>query len=735
VTRGNSARAVAGPRLRTLAVPTALIIVALLPASATANHSLKELVSTGPSGGNGPQSATFNAASQDGTRVFVSTDEALAPTDTDAATDVYERSNGVTTLVSVGDQPGTGNNAVFVAASPDGSHVLFKTADQLLAADTDGTEDLYERAGGTTTLFPSDAAAATSSASDYTVCPTLPAPIPCYSQNGSKLFFSTAKQLVGGDTDSGADVYERSAGSLSLLSTGPNGGNGPNGNALAGFTPDGLHVYFHSNESLVIADTDAVTDVYERTGGTTTLISTGPDGGNGANFAAFSGATPDGAHVFFVTIESLVAADTDTGCPGVTPCQDVYERTGSTTSLVSVGPGATNGPFTAEFSGVSNDGARAFFRTGEQLVSEDSDTAADVYERSGGTTTLVSTGSLPCSGGCSNATFGGLTPDGARVWFETAEPLEGNDGDIRRDVYERSGGATTLVSTGTGTPCCSDLFFHAASQNGTRVFFGTSSSSFERFAGDTTTLVSNGSFKAASLDGQRAFVQTSQALVGTDTDGVQDVYSWRVLPYAAPESASPLHVSLVPVFRQCGTLSNPTDSEHSPPLAVRSCDSPVTAAVAHMGAQASAYARIVSLPGDPQTATDEADVTIDANLTDVRTGSITGADYNPSPTADLTLATRWRLSDNASGPDQSVAATTTDFDFPVTINCVNTTDPGLGAGCGVLTSANAALPGAIKENKGSVIQAFRLRVNDAGPNGVVGDGDDALFAQQGVYIP
>ena len=51
----------------------------------------------------------------------------------------------------------------------------------------------------------------------------------------------------------------------------------------------------------------------------TALVSTGPDGGNGAFNAVFRGASQDGTKVFFHTFESLVSGDTDSS-------QDVYER-------------------------------------------------------------------------------------------------------------------------------------------------------------------------------------------------------------------------------------------------------------------------------------------------------------------------------------------------------------------------------------------------------------------------
>ena len=70
-------------------------------------------------------------------------------------------------------------------------------------------------------------------------------------------------------------------------------------------------MFFETDEQLLAADTDSQTDVYERSGGTTTLVSTGPAGGNGAFFVAFGGVSADGTRVVFETDEQLVGADTD----------------------------------------------------------------------------------------------------------------------------------------------------------------------------------------------------------------------------------------------------------------------------------------------------------------------------------------------------------------------------------------------------------------------------------------
>ena len=60
------------------------------------------------------------------------------------------------------------------------------------------------------------------------------------------------------------------------------------------------------------ADTDTQIDLYEGSGGQTTLISTGPAGGNGPFEPSFEAVSTDGARVLFSTDESLISTDTDT---------------------------------------------------------------------------------------------------------------------------------------------------------------------------------------------------------------------------------------------------------------------------------------------------------------------------------------------------------------------------------------------------------------------------------------
>ncbi len=85
-------------------------------------------------------------------------------------------------------------------------------------------------------------------------------------------------------------------------------------------------------------DTDSGDDLYERSGGTTTQVSEGAINGNLAFEVCFFGASSDGLKVFFVTDEPLVSGDTD-------GYFDLYERSGGTTTQVSQGQMNGNGDF------------------------------------------------------------------------------------------------------------------------------------------------------------------------------------------------------------------------------------------------------------------------------------------------------------------------------------------------------------------------------------------------------
>lgn len=344
--------------------------------------------SCAPACGNGSQGAFFQQASENGEKIFLTTNEALAAGDEDAAVDIYERDLGTSTtqLVSTsGTCPAlpSGQNCdpTFRAASRDGSHVFFETRERISGQDTDASQDVYDWSGGTAALASIGVEGAGNGAFDVTYAGS--------SASGDAVYFETDEPLDRvADTDADKnDVYMRSGGTTTLISTGPTAVNGPEPAEFQWASPDGSTsaVFFSTAEPLVAEDEDEAQDVYMRSGGTTTLVSTGPEGGNGSGNAAFSQATPDGSRVFFLTPESLVAADADRQ-------EDVYERVGGETKLISTVAGGGNGEHPARLNAVSNDGTVAFFTTEERLLPEDPDNEDDIYARSGETTELVSGG-------------------------------------------------------------------------------------------------------------------------------------------------------------------------------------------------------------------------------------------------------------------------------------------------------------------------------------------------------
>ena len=73
----------------------------------------------------------------------------------------------------------------------------------------------------------------------------------------------------------------------------------------------------------------------------------------------------------------------------------MYERYGGGTSLLTSGTTGGNGAYDAIFRGVSADGKRVFFRTAEALVSADTDLTPDVYSANVPGTVTVQLNAMP----------------------------------------------------------------------------------------------------------------------------------------------------------------------------------------------------------------------------------------------------------------------------------------------------------------------------------------------------
>jgi hypothetical protein len=285
------------------------------------------------------------------------------------------------------------------------------------------------------------------------------------------------------------------------------------------------------------------------------------------------------------------------------------------------------------------------------------------------------------------------------------------------------------------------------SGNATVVWLSGSTGTFRIQAAQATNLGTFGTPVTLSDAGRDAFDADVAAEPGgavavwTRTDGAnfrieatdrRDVTAGYETP--ANNGAPSVSVSMVPVFRQCGTGAVPANGGHSPPLTIGgSCLPPVTLGTAHIGNQSVGSATLASAPGD---------MTYTANITDVRATNATGPDYNPNPGgADMGLDSRFRMTNlnNCSGVGctgpYTQAATTADITFPVLVDCVSNGDPLIGSTCSAATSLNAINPGNIRVAKHTVISLFRIIARDSGPDGVRGNSDDRQFSQQGFYVP
>lgn len=509
--------------------------------------------------------ASYKGSSVDGEIVFFETDEPVAPGDSDNKRDVYERSydaevgieSYVTREVSLG--PAGGNdayNALFEKASAAGNLVFFSTEESLVEADSDHRSDVYMRnltTGATTLVSVGEAACAPicgNGAHD--------AGFAAASADGSKVFFVTEERLSSTDSDNSVDLYVRDLASetTELVSAGssscaPACGNGAFTVALRGISADASHAYFTTAESLSNADTDTAVDIYSRnlSNETTTLVSQGGEGcapacGNGGQVPVFQASSSDGSKVFFTTDESLVGADGDTAT-------DIYARDlpSGPTTLISGGSSSTQ---TASFAAATPDGAHVFFTTAESLVAEDEDNANDVYEWTGGVRTLVT--SAECTSAC-GASFDAVSADASKVIFSTSEQLSLQDTDSSVDIYSQQvgGGEPVLVSRGTGCGSCgngaADARFDRASADVSRVVFTSSEvlSSDDGDAeddiyardvpGEETSLVTTSpsfcplkkgncgaTFVGASAEGSRVFFTTVERFTLEDGDNEVDVY-------------------------------------------------------------------------------------------------------------------------------------------------------------------------------------------------------------------
>ncbi|MBL9076735.1 MAG: PD40 domain-containing protein [Planctomycetes bacterium] len=368
-------------------------------------------------------------------------------------------------------------------------------------------------------------------------------------------FYSSAGNLVPGDTNARADVFVRDThtGTTTRVSV-ATGGAQANHDCLAPvISRDGRFVLFESSASnLVAGDGNGLTDVFvhDRLTGTTTCVSVSPAGTTG--FSGHSRAatiTDDGRFVAFHSgAQDLVAGDTNS-------VDDIFvrDRQTNTTTRVSVRSDGSQTFAPSTWAWISGDGTSIAFHSHDSLVPSDPWATPDMWVKN-----LV-TGSLTIASltllGTPAATAGsvlGMSPDGRLLLISSgANDLVANDLNPGGDYFVRDMllGTTELVSlTSTGGPVLGTQWSCAMSDDGRKVVFAATAANVvpgdtnavedafvrDRWLG-TVTRVSltatgaqcNNGTRIAVISGEGrhvAFTTSANNVVAGDTNGVLDVF-------------------------------------------------------------------------------------------------------------------------------------------------------------------------------------------------------------------
>ena len=228
--------------------------------------------------------------------------------------------SGTTRCASLGLRGAPGNGeSEYPALSADGRHVVFWShASDLVADDTNGTWDVFERdlASGVTRRVSIDSGGAQSQgdASCYERPPALSA------DGRFVAFVSQASDLVPGDTNGAYDVFVHDclSGGTLRVSVDSSGAQSDSRGSFEGYpslSADGRYVAFFSNaKNLVPGDTNIFGDafVHDCLTGATTRVSVSSAGLQAAQGGQAPTISADGRYVVFrSTSPDLVPGDTD----------------------------------------------------------------------------------------------------------------------------------------------------------------------------------------------------------------------------------------------------------------------------------------------------------------------------------------------------------------------------------------------------------------------------------------
>jgi hypothetical protein len=372
------------------------------------------------------------------------------------------------------------------------------------------------------------------------------------------LYFSTATNIDGADTNTGYDGYhyDRLWGITTLVTASANGtvGNGsstPAGSWGKKMSANGRYVLFMSWASnLVSGDTNGHADVFVRdTGlyGGIERVSVGPGRTQINAFSFAVGISADGRKCLFNTDAGLVPGDTN----GINDLY-VYDRTTQTTSLVSKRANGT--AFGAAYGGFTANGAHVVLSTRAALVPSDTNGTGDNYRLtlSNSQAVLISANSAGVPGNNLQTSWSPISGDGSRAVVDyNGSDFDPSDTNGKADVYVKylaTGQIVRVSVSSTGAQSAGACLSADISNDGRYVSFtcdaddlvpGDTNGKSDVFVKDLQTgaltrvsRVQNGAqgndFSAGariSGDGsQVAFGSWATNLATPDTNGASDVF-------------------------------------------------------------------------------------------------------------------------------------------------------------------------------------------------------------------
>lgn len=345
-----------------------------------------------------------HAMSEDGSRAFFTVSEfGEGP--------LYMREDDSRTVpISVSqrsEDAGTVYPAVFIAASADGSEVIFTSTHQLTEEPSGGLYRYDIESGELTSLLPSGAALRR---------------VLAVSENDSYVYLAAAGVLAEGATTpavNAMNLYALHDGQIKWIGQTAGSENESGGPAEALSSPNGAHFAFASSSPMTVGDLRSPL-CQQRVG---------------------SGNSPESCFQVYAyefasgELSCLSCANPNLGHSDLGG-QEIHE----------------NG-YGDRYPRAVLDNGTVFIDTPNRLLPRDVNGSLDVYAWRNGVYSLISTGT-----GSGETNFADATPDGSSVFFRTAQPLVKQDVDGSPDLYvdRIDGGLAGQWPPGTPPPCEGD---------------------------------------------------------------------------------------------------------------------------------------------------------------------------------------------------------------------------------------------------------------------------------------